>query len=178
MNPDQGFSWIVLQVPPNEHYKLTDGATYAADPWSRAYTYDDFGEMSLVGPTDAHLDRWFGLGDAANEPRTVRVWVPTEAPTHVLYAHDGQNLFDPEALFGYWKLQETVPPQMLVVGVDNTPARMDEYTHVPDIIQRRRRSAVRVSPTPTSSTAWCARGWRPLTAPRRWSGPWAPRSAV
>jgi hypothetical protein len=134
MNPDQGFSWIVLQVPPNEHYKLTDGATYAADPWSRAYTYDDFGEMSLVGPTDAHLDRWFGLGDAANEPRTVRIWVPTEAPTHVLYVHDGQNLFDPDAFWGGWHLQDSVPPAMLLVGVDNTAARMDEYTHIEDVI--------------------------------------------
>src|SRR5262249_18925270 len=26
------------------------------------------------------------------------------------------------------------PPAMLVVGIDNTPARMDEYTHVPDVI--------------------------------------------
>lgn len=134
MNPDQGFSWIVLQVPPNEHYKLTDGATYAADPWSRSYTYDEFGEMSLVGPTDAHLDRWFGLGDAANEPRTVRVWVPTEAPTHVLYVHDGQNLFDPEAFWGGWHLQDSAPPAMLLVGIDNTAARMDEYTHVEDVL--------------------------------------------
>jgi predicted alpha/beta superfamily hydrolase len=64
----------------------------------------------------------------------VRVWVPAEAPTHVLYVHDGQNLFDPDAFFGGWRLDESAPPAMLLVGVDNTSDRMDEYTHVADDI--------------------------------------------
>ncbi|MFT3766003.1 MAG: alpha/beta hydrolase-fold protein [Minicystis sp.] len=67
-------------------------------------------------------------------PRTIRVWVPAGAVTRVLYVHDGQNLFDPEAIWGGWHLQDTAPDGMLLVGVDNTPARMDEYTHVEDDI--------------------------------------------
>jgi predicted alpha/beta superfamily hydrolase len=134
MHDDAGFRWVVIDVPAGDHYKLTDGSTFAPDPWARAYTYDEYGEISLVAPSAAHIDRWLGVGDAKMQPRTLRVWVPAEPVDHVLYAHDGQNLFDPEAPWGGWHLQDTVPPGMLVVGIDNTPARMDEYTHVEDDI--------------------------------------------
>lgn len=134
---DQGFSWAALEMAPGDGYKLTDQVEFVPDDWSRAYRYDDFGELSLVHPAPAsppHLERFFAIEGAGLGPRTVRVWVPSEPPTHVLYAHDGQNLFDPGAFFGGWKLDESVPPAMLVVAIDNTPARMDEYTHVPDVI--------------------------------------------
>ncbi len=134
MAADQGFAWVVIDVPPGDHYKLTDGATWAADPWARSFTYDPNGEISLVDPTTAHLDRHLRVGDARIEPRTVRVWVPASAATRVLYAHDGQNLFDPEAPWGGWRLQDAAPDGMILVGIDNTPARMDEYTHVTDDI--------------------------------------------
>jgi predicted alpha/beta superfamily hydrolase len=52
----------------------------------------------------------------------------------MLYVQDGQNLFDPAAMWGGWRLQESAPPGMLIVGIDNTPDRMDEYTHVSDVI--------------------------------------------
>lgn len=131
---DQGFSYIVLGVAKGDHYKFTDFTSWVADPWARSYTYDNNGEISLVVPSYVHLDRFFKVGDATLEPRTVRVLVPEGAATHVLYTHDGQNLFDPSAFFGGWKIQDTAPPAMMVVGVDNTPARMDEYTHVKDDI--------------------------------------------
>jgi hypothetical protein len=135
MHHEDGFAWLALEVAPGSRYKLTDGATYAADPWSRSYTYDEFGEMSLVAPVaPAHLDRFFFVGDAENEARTIRVWVPEGTFDRVLYAHDGQNLFDPGALWGGWHLQEAAPSGVLIVGVDNTAQRMDEYTHVPDQI--------------------------------------------
>jgi predicted alpha/beta superfamily hydrolase len=134
LTQDQGFRWIVIEVPAVEHYKFTNLTDWLADPWARSYTYDDFGEISLVAPKTVHLDRYLEVGDAKMEPRTLRILVPDQAPTHVLYAHDGQNLFDPAAFFGGWKIQETVPPAMLVVGIDNTAARLDEYTHVPDVI--------------------------------------------
>lgn len=134
MKADQGFSWVVLPVPQNEHYKLTDKTVFQADPWARSYTYDSFGEISLALPTIAHVDRHLGLGDAKLAPRTVRVWVPAEPIKHELYVHDGQNLFDPDAIWGGWHLQDAVPAGMLLVGIDNTPARMDEYTQVPDFI--------------------------------------------
>jgi hypothetical protein len=134
LTQDEGFRWIVLSVASGSQYKLTNLTDWTADPWARSYTYDDFGEMSLVDPSVLHVERFFEIGDAAMAPRTIRILVPEQAPTHVLYTHDGQNLFDPGAFFGGWKIQDSVPPAMLVVGIDNTPARMDEYTHVPDII--------------------------------------------
>lgn len=131
---DQGFSYVVLDVAKGDHYKFTNLTDWVADPWSRSYTYDENGEMSLVLPGFSHLDRYFEVGSGQLDKRTLRVLVPEAKATHVLYVHDGQNLFDPNAFFGGWKIQDTAPPAMLVVGIDNTPARMDEYTHVPDVI--------------------------------------------
>lgn len=125
--------WALLDATEGG-YKFTDGSTWLADPLSRRYTYDEHGEMSLIGSRDAHLQRWFAVGDAQLAPRTVRAWVPAGPITHVLYAHDGQNLFDPEAPWGGWRLQHSAPEGLLVVGIDNTAARMDEYTHVPDTL--------------------------------------------
>lgn len=134
MTADDGFSWIVLDVAAGNRYKLTDTSTFAADPWSRAYQYDEFGRMSMVPGDGAHLERYFNVTDGTVGPRTVRVWLPAEPPTHVLYTHDGQNLFDPGAPFGGWKLDQTAPDAMMIVGIDNTAARMDDYTHVTDDI--------------------------------------------
>ncbi|MFO0658925.1 MAG: alpha/beta hydrolase-fold protein [Polyangiaceae bacterium] len=131
---DTTFAWVVIDVSAGDSYKFTDGTTYAADAWARSYTYDSFGEISLVKPTVSHLDRFVGVGDSNLEPRDLRVWVPEGGADRVLYVHDGQNLFDPNAPWGGWKLQDTVPAKMMLVGIDNTPARMDEYTHVTDDI--------------------------------------------
>lgn len=134
MTRETNFAWWVLpEVPAGSRYKFTDGAQdWVADPWARAITYDDLGEMSLVGPKEAHLERIFGVDDGQLSPRDLHVWVPEGEATHVLYAHDGQNLFDPGAFWGGWRLQDSAPPGMLIVGLDNTADRMDEYTHVRD----------------------------------------------
>ncbi|RCK78195.1 MAG: CBM2 domain fused to hydrolase of the alpha/beta superfamily [Candidatus Ozemobacter sibiricus] len=60
----------------------------------------------------------------------------------VLYMHDGNNLFDPAQSFGGvdWGVDETVDeltrtgelPELIVVGVANTAARLEEYTPFPD----------------------------------------------
>ena len=115
-------------------YKFVIKDTWASDPWSRAYQYDENGEMSLIAPDGAHLERHFGIKSTVLEARTARVWVPKGEISHTLYAHDGQNLFDPEAIWGGWHLQDAVPTGMMIVGLDNTAARMEEYTHVPDHI--------------------------------------------
>lgn len=57
----------------------------------------------------------------------------------VLYAHDGQNLFDPERAFmgQTWHAEETLNSlierklirPIIVVGIDNTNNRMNDYTH-------------------------------------------------
>lgn len=132
---DDGFRYAVIESPSDDRgYKFSDGEAYQADPWSRSYAYDEFGELSLNHPGGRRLDRFRSIGDAEIEPRTVTVLHPAEAPTHVLYLHDGQNLFAPDAFFGGWKLLDTAPAGMLLVGIDNSPARMDEYTHVADVL--------------------------------------------
>jgi predicted alpha/beta superfamily hydrolase len=70
---------------------------------------------------------------------TVRV-PPGEGPFPVLYAHDGQNLFDPSTAFGgqEWGLDEAAARlwadgiRFIVVGVDNNANRIPEMTPVPD----------------------------------------------
>ncbi|MCA9624642.1 MAG: hypothetical protein KC731_36715 [Myxococcales bacterium] len=133
---DEGFRLALVQLGAAQGgYKLTDGTTYVADPWARAYRYDDFGELSLIGPGPGpHLERHFEVGDVDTLPRRVRVWHPGGQPSHVLYVQDGQNLFDPDAPFGGWHLQDVAPAGMMLVGIDNTSDRFDEYTPVPDVI--------------------------------------------
>lgn len=131
--------WAEAELPAADgsRYKFHDLAAddWIADPLGRRYDYDANGRISLVRASAAHLERWFGLEGAGLGPRDLQVLVPQGgAFTHALYVHDGQNLFDPGAAFGYWKLQESAPPELLLIGVDNTAARVDEYTHVPDII--------------------------------------------
>ena len=83
-------------------------------------------------------------------PSTRGLWVylpPTyvensESRFGVLYMHDAQNLFDPAVAFGgnEWKVDETLDAgsedgtirEIIVVGVENTAARMDELTPTPD----------------------------------------------
>jgi predicted alpha/beta superfamily hydrolase len=135
MKLEGNFRWAHLKVAYGTRYKFTNKTLWTPDPWARSYTYDPNGEMSLVHPVAAHLDRYFAVGDAQMPPRNVNVWVPLEKPTHVLYMHDGQNLFDPAAPYGGWALQESVPPAMMLVGIHNTgQGRMSEYTHVTDTI--------------------------------------------
>lgn len=134
LTSDQGFAWGLVPDEPGARYKLTDGTSYEADPWARAYAYDAFGEISIASPTGRRLERYFEVESASLPllPRTVRVLVPAVTPTHVLYAHDGQNLFDPDAFFGGWAIDESAPTSMMIVGIDNTAARMSDYTHVAD----------------------------------------------
>ncbi|OIP43808.1 MAG: hypothetical protein AUK47_02055 [Deltaproteobacteria bacterium CG2_30_63_29] len=79
--------------------------------------------------------------------RNITIYLPegydsTNQYYPVLYMHDGQNLFDAsEAGFGVeWQVDETIDDltrrgklnPWIVVGIDNTDARMDEYTPIPD----------------------------------------------
>jgi predicted alpha/beta superfamily hydrolase len=76
--------------------------------------------------------------------RDLIVWLPPHYETEparrypVLYAHDGQNLFDPATAFAgvAWQLGETAEAliradkiaPMIIVGIANTMARQEEYT--------------------------------------------------
>ena len=84
-----------------------------------------------------------------DSPRSVLVYVPpgyaedAERRYPVLYMQDGQNLCNPADAFGgvAWAVDETaqmlimegsVEP-LIIVGIYNTPHRLDEYTPVPAI---------------------------------------------
>lgn len=73
-------------------------------------------------------------------PRDIHVYLPrdydrTARRYPVVYAHDGQNLFGPDALFGGWRVERAADEaiargqldDVIVVGVGNTPDRMAEY---------------------------------------------------
>lgn len=136
MTQAEGFSWVEVTIPQpaGSAYKFVIDGDYRPDPWARAYTYDSFGELSYVRGPGGHLERYRNqeLGVVA---RTLRIWVPSGAPSHHLYAHDGQNLFDPSAFYGGWQLQSVVGANTLVVGIDNAgEQRLDEYGPYPDTL--------------------------------------------
>lgn len=83
-------------------------------------------------------------------PRTLLVYLPpsyrlSQRRYPVLYMQDGNNLFDPTTGFmgREWRLDETLEklfaqrllPEMIVVGIYNTPARFDEYTWYPHVFE-------------------------------------------
>lgn len=79
--------------------------------------------------------------------RRVRVLVPrnydanTDKTYPVVYFHDGQNVFDPGGAFGSWSADATIIRdtaagllrEMIVVAVDNSNERMNEYRPPGDI---------------------------------------------
>jgi hypothetical protein len=141
MTAGAGFWWAQVEgaATAGSRYKFVSGESWVADPLARSYTYDAYGEISYaVAPSDLpRLDRWPQLQGQDLAPRDLAVYVPAgEGPWPVLYAHDGQNLFDPNAIWGGWRLQEALAARgpLLVVGIFNTADRMDEYTHVEDDI--------------------------------------------
>lgn len=126
-----------IAEPEGARYKLVQGDVYVADPWSRTFDFDAFGRISVVRPEPGvpRLD-WFPVeGSATIAPRSLQVYVPGSPPDRVLYTHDGQNLFDPDAFFGGWRLREAVgAAPILIVGIENTADRFEDYTHTPDDI--------------------------------------------
>jgi enterochelin esterase-like enzyme len=77
------------------------------------------------------------------QPRNLSIWLPEgygldpDARYKVIYAHDGQNLFEPGYSYGgvEWGLDETAEtlmadskvPHAIIVGIWNTDARWQEY---------------------------------------------------
>ncbi|RCK79733.1 MAG: CBM2 domain fused to hydrolase of the alpha/beta superfamily [Candidatus Ozemobacter sibiricus] len=82
-------------------------------------------------------------GPGLREPRAIQVWLPPSYASRperrypVLYMHDGQNLFDPATSFcgQDWKVDEVATRlitegrlrELIVVAIDNTGDRMEEY---------------------------------------------------
>ncbi len=158
--PDYHVFWVTIQVPdPNAYcmYKFvgkdsSGGDIWFADPAARRYQYDNYGEFSLIsGGTQgqpSHLERYPAFESAIlGNTRDLALYIPPgydhESDTYpVLYMHDGQNLFDPAAFYGGWQVDDVIDDllargrmqEIIVVGVANTPARTDEYTHVEDFL--------------------------------------------
>jgi predicted alpha/beta superfamily hydrolase len=75
--------------------------------------------------------------------RLLRVWLPSDydgwgaTRYPILYLNDGQNLFDPATAFAgvHWQVGETATrliaeqkiPPLIIVGIDNTKHRANEY---------------------------------------------------
>lgn len=112
-------------------YKLAAGATADLYPFFGA----PFGKVSIFpGFQSPQL----------KNTRSLRIYLPPSYQENsakrypVLYMHDGQNLFDARtASFGVeWGIDETVNrliatgvmEEVIVVGIDNTPDRIPEYT--------------------------------------------------
>jgi predicted alpha/beta superfamily hydrolase len=112
-------------------YRLAPGSTVDIYPFFGA----PFGKVTIV--------KDFASPQLKNS-RALRIWLPpsyAENPAKrypVLYMHDGQNLFDAKtAAYGVeWGIDETINrlvaagavDEVIVVGIDNTPDRIPEYT--------------------------------------------------
>lgn len=112
-------------------YKLAAGASADIYPFFGA----PFGKLTII-PAFA--------SPQLNNSRALRIFLPASYSENaakrypVLYMHDAQNLFDAKtAAFGVeWGIDETVNrlvatgvmDEIIVVGIDNTPDRIAEYT--------------------------------------------------
>jgi predicted alpha/beta superfamily hydrolase len=79
-----------------------------------------------------------------NNKRNLYIYLPPDYHSKpfkkfpVFYMHDGQNLFDTNAVRDEWRVDETMEdliaqeliPSMIVVGISNTPERLLEYNHI------------------------------------------------
>ena len=87
------------------------------------------------------LERFPAFASAHIPPRTLSVWLPDGyvpgEELDVLYMHDGQMLFDPKTTWNHraWEVDDVLGGLMaagdirrcMVVGIDNTRARLYEY---------------------------------------------------
>ena len=112
-------------------YKLAAGSTVDIYP----FFGHPFGKVTIVKDF---------ASPQLNNKRALRIYLPpsyqenTAKRYPVLYMHDGQNLFDAKtASFGVeWGVDETINrlvatgamDEVIVVGIDNTPDRIPEYT--------------------------------------------------
>lgn len=102
---------------------------------------DDAPNAATTGP--ARIAEHEMFASAFVQPRNLSVWLPDgygtdpDARYKVIYAHDGQNLFEPGHSYGgvEWGLDETAEalmangtlPKAIIVGIWNTDARWQEY---------------------------------------------------
>jgi hypothetical protein len=120
---------------------------WRAPPEARAYGYDEFGRFGWVRPSPVapHIEQFPDMGSAFLElPRTIRAFLPagfepgSDAARHarVLFLHDGQNVFHPDAPWGGWQVDRALSEggydDVVALAVDSVEDRLDVYSHVAD----------------------------------------------
>lgn len=140
------FTWTAKDLTTDTELKPMLG-----DTWSRGPNYKvKPGETLDIYPhfvkTKGTVEKKYPSFVSTKLPSTRGIWIylpptyleNTESRLGVLYMHDGQNLFDPSTAFGgnEWMVDETMDAgsedgsirEVIVVGVENTAARIDELT--------------------------------------------------
>ena len=152
MEPGPDDTWTLRTTgvtAPLEVKPLLDDAVWARGPNYRVTpgaTVDLYPHFTRA--QGAYARAYAFTSQALGNTRGVWIYQPpsylenTRARMPVVYMHDGQNLFDPgTAAFGNeWKVDETLDAaaedgtiaEALVIGIENTPDRMSEYTPVAD----------------------------------------------
>ena len=122
--------------------------TTPAPPGRNREETDSLAGASIIGPSSKLEIHHDFHSQYLPDDRNVIVYLPPDyergdSRYPVMYMHDGQNLFDPETSFVHgrtWQFGEhadqliragEVEP-LIVVGVYNTPKRLEEYTHARD----------------------------------------------
>ncbi len=119
------------------------GPNYVITPGTIVDIYPRFTTAS-----GAYSDAFQFTSTILGNTRGIWVYLPpsynenTDAHYPVVYMHDGQNLFDPAAAFGgnTWQIDTAMNTgatdgsiaEAIIIGAENTSARMSEYTPVPD----------------------------------------------
>lgn len=134
-----------ISVPRNSVITVTKDTTVILRPllWKSQLTAMK-PESAIRGKVVYHRQM---AGAGLNYRRDVMVWLPPSYESKpskrypVLYVHDGQNIFDPSTAFtGYdWRVDEIadslialkVIGEIIVIGVYNTPDRLQEYSDSP-----------------------------------------------
>lgn len=132
--------------------KSSGADLYIPDYKARRFQYDSYGQYSLIyggnQSEKSHLERYPQMkSDIVGYDRDLWLYMPPgydqESDSYpVIYMHDGQNLFDPAAFYGGWKADQVVDSllaqgrmrEVVIVGIANTPDRMEEYTQVEDFL--------------------------------------------
>lgn len=151
---DDGAHRAWLDLPPDfrGRFLVTPGRWRGAESDARGHEHLPRELSGAADRVEVHIGDW-GRSAVRYHPefrsqflphtRTVCVWVPpgydldSEGRYPVFYMHDGQNLFDPHTAFAgnpWWaddaaerEIRAGRVPPFLIVGVANTPARLDEY---------------------------------------------------
>ncbi|MEZ4391212.1 MAG: alpha/beta hydrolase-fold protein [Polyangiales bacterium] len=148
---DGVMEWSSTDVrAPFEWKPLLDDAAWSLGPNYRARPGETTEVWARFTTENGAAQRWRASfsSQILGNSRGIWIYLPpsyAENPARrfpVAYLHDGQNLFDPRASFGgvAWEADDAMNlgaadgtiREAIVVGVENTSARIDEYTPTAD----------------------------------------------